>query len=272
MKSLSTYLKKSAIPFKKLSDTLKSKLLAAKITVHNKLEEDNLPRYFQDSRDWNYDHYHSTVVSRNRWKAVCLWACAPLIGILFILMIFLVPTQHVEPFLVNHYENGLVTVKPMQQLSAPTNNAQVESDIIHYVVTRESYSSATYNHEYNTVLLLSASDIAKQYLAEQSSDNKQSPVKLLGNKGYRTVHVESVVFLDSDSQNKTDKMHQHRNLAQVDFTVTQHDKDTGGEKQLPYTALIGWDYRGAPDDPNIRWQNWAGFTVNEYTVQQRSVA
>lgn len=254
-----------------LISKIKQKSHQAKEMVNNKLEEDNRPTYFNDAQDWNYDHVHSIVVSRNRWKAMCMWIALPFIGLLLIMMLFLIPAQHVEPFLVNHYENGLVSVQPTHQLEAPTDKAQVESDIIRYIVNRESYSAATYDQTYNLTLLLSDNDIAKDYLQSQSSSNKQSPVNVLGAKGTQSVHVESVIFLDNEADAKNDKFHKHRNLAQVDFTVTQKLANIGQPRQIPLTALVSWDYKGTPDDPNVRWQNWAGFTVTDFVIQQRSV-
>lgn len=228
--------------------------------------------YFQLARHWADDYYLATETAKNRWRAACLYGFVPLTGLLLLLLTFLVPAQKIQPLLVNHYENGVVEVTPIQSQNYPKNRAQMESELVRYVVNRESYSAASYNEQYSLVNLLSDSRVAEQYMQAQSAKNKTAPINTLGNKGYRSVKVESVVFLDSADQNQTDDSStKHSNLAQVNFTVTDHDPATGATSSVPLTALIRWEYRGTPKDPALLWKNWDGFTVTSYQLQQRNV-
>lgn len=228
--------------------------------------------YFVAARSWSDDLYTAAIISRNRYKFAFFIAMG-LATLLAIAVNGLIPLQHLAPLLVNHYQDGHVSVQPIYQPYAPTNQAQVESEIVRYVINRESFDSSSYDAQYSLVNLLSNNEIAKQYMYAQSIHNKQSPINLLGTNRFRSVHVESVIFLDSIIKNKgklTSKQ-THYNLAQVNFTVTDHFKDSVIKKTQPRTVLIAWTYRGAPSDPNDLWRNWNGFTVTRYTVEQRNV-
>ncbi len=184
----------------------------------------------------------------------------------------LVPLQHMEPLLVNHYEDGRVSVQPIKQPYAPTNPAQVESEIVRYVINRESFDPTSYDMQYSLVNLLSSNFVAKEYRHTQSSAQTNSPINRLGTHGFRTVHVDSVIFLDTELNNndKANTKH-HHNLAQINFSITDHDRNSVLQKSKAFTALISWQYQGTPSDPGDQWRNWDGFTVTRFTKQQRNV-
>lgn len=230
------------------------------------------PDYFSLARSWADDFYLAAETAKNRWRAACLYGFLPLTFLLLVMMGFLIPAQKIQPLLVNHYESGLISVTPIQAADFPRNRAQMESELVRYVVNRESYSAASYNEQYSLVNLLSDNSVAAQYIDAQSANNKNSPINTLGNKGYRSVKVESVIFLDSQDENAgNNAKNLHQNLAQVNFTITDHDATTGTPTTVPLTALIAWEYRGTPKDPALIWQNWNGFTVTSYQLQQRNV-
>lgn len=236
-------------------------------------KNDNRPiekNYFQLAKNWADDYYASAVASRNRWKYLCLFVAIPLCAIMLLSVLVLVPMQHLEPLLIHQYENGLVTIEPVKQVSAPTNRAQIESEIVRYIVNRESYSGASYHEQYALVNLLSSHKVAEQYRRVQDVSNKQSPIVRLRNHGYRKVHIESIIFLDNISRNN-DQNHSHHNLAQVDFTITEDEQQNGRETHLPVTALVSWGYRKVSNNPEARWRDWDGFTVTEYQLHQRNV-
>lgn len=225
--------------------------------------------YFQMARSWADDFYTATLASRNRWKAACLWLALPLIFMLLLCVMVLTPSQHLVPLLIHEYDNGLVTVSPLKDHYTPVNQAEVESDIVRYLRFRESYSADTYNYSYRLIHLMSSNEVLEKFEAEQSADNKSSPINVLGENGYRSVKIQNVLFLDNQSQND-EQNHTHRNIAQVDFLLTTVDKRSGKNLTLPLTALIAWQYGNTPQNPEDRWMNWDGFTVTSYTLNQRS--
>lgn len=228
--------------------------------------------YFVEARSWADDMYTSAIISRNRYK-LAFFVAMGLAILLTIAVDGLIPMQHMEPLLVNHYQDGRVSVEPMKQPYAPTNQAQVQSEIVRYVINRESYDPSSYDTQYSLINLMSNREVAKQYIDAQSTGNKRSPINILGNNGFRSVHVDSIVFLDSELENKGKPKSQqtHHNLAQVNFTITNHFKDSARQKTTALTALVSWEYRGTPSDPNDMWRDWDGFTITRYTVEQRNI-
>ena len=232
---------------------------------------DNPPDYFQTAKGWHDDYYTTAVASRNRYR-LAFYVAMGLAVLLSLSVASLVPAQRLVPIAIHHYADGDVDVAPITNPHPPTNLAQTESHIVRYIQNRESYSADSYDVQYKLVMLLSNEAVAKQYVREQSVDNQTSPINTLGRKATKLVHVESVVFLDNESApNQVDDHVQHHNLAQVNFRVSVKEKDGNHRKTVPLTALVGWTYHGIPSDPNKLWQNWDGFQITRYQLQQRSL-
>lgn len=240
---------------------------AANNKAEGKSQNEKRDTYFQVARSWADDFYTSSIISRNRWRAMSLYVLLPFSFLLLGMVLFLIPIQHLEPLIIHHYDNGLVTVEPANSAQAPKNRAEVESDIVRYVVNRESFSDTSYREQYSLVNLLSGNSVSDEYVKDQSSQNKNSPINTLGDKGYRSVQILSVLFLDKESETAKS----HHNLAQVNFVAINHDKATGNTESIPMSAIISWDYRQRSKNPEEAWQNWDGFVVTHYEVQQQSV-
>lgn len=229
--------------------------------------------YFQTATSWADDYYTMAIASRNRWKAGVLYVALPITCLSLLCVLVLVPAQRIEPMIVHHYEDGHISVDPVSQIEAPTNKAEMESELVRYVISRESYDSTSYDNQYQLVNWLSNNNVAREYMQTQSHTNKFSPINRLSDHGIRTVHIENVVFLDNQKDNDKPNNHQkHHNLAEINFTVTDSEKNGSAKASKPMTALISWDYRGTPNDPDQKWRNWDGFTVTSYQLQQRSVS
>ncbi len=236
------------------------------------LEASQDKQYFVTARSWADDVYTSAIVSRNRYK-LAFFVAMGLCVALSIAIDGLIPLQRLAPLLVNHYQDGHVVVQPISQPAAPASKAEVESDLVHYVINRESYDSTSYKSQYILASVLSNKAVANQYMAEQDRHSPNSPINVFGKKGYRTARVETLVFLDSAADNKglpkTEQTHQ--NLAKVYFTTTDYRKTSTRGRSHPQVALVSWTYRGTPVSPAEAWQDWNGFTVTRYTVQQRNI-
>lgn len=245
-----------------------------------KVDKDKASDYFSQAKSWANDFYTAAILSRNKWRALSLFIQTPIIILLLICFVFLIPAQHIEPLMINHYSDGETVVTPFNQNNAPQNQSEVSSDITRYIRFRESYSPDTYDYAYRLIELMSSPSVSTDYQNKQSVSNKDSPINVLGNKKYDTVKIESVVFLDNEDKNMNDKNQSHANnkpkkthtnLAQVDFVVTTHDKADNTVTTTPLTALLSWKYRGIPKDPSKRWMDWNGFVVTHYEVSQRNV-
>lgn len=233
------------------------------------LVNDRGQSYFIGAKSWADDIYTHAIISRNRYKFAFVIAII-LAVVLSICVAELIPTLRLEPLLINHYQDGRISVEPMKQPYQPNNSAEVQSDLVRYVVSRESYDPVFYRSQYSLVNLMSNKKSSHSYRKVQSIQNKHSPVNVLRNRGWRSVHVDSVVFLDSKLKNKDDKKKRHKNVAQIDFIITDHFKNSSHHKVNSFIALVSWEYKGIPDNPGDRWRNWNGFTVTDYQLEQKN--
>lgn len=235
--------------------------------------------YFKTAKSWADEFYTSAITSRNKWRALCIFILTPMIFLLLLCMTFLIPAQHIEPLMINHYADGQTIVTPIKQHYAPKDSAETESDIARYIRFRESYSPDTYDYSYRLIHLMSSQSVYGDYQTSQDSNNKNSPINVLGKSGYETVKIESIVFLDNENKNSTVQSKRtkpnistiHKNLAEVNFVVTTHNSQSNTTTSKPLTALVSWGYRGISNDPNNRWMDWNGFTVTQYQVTNRNV-
>lgn len=224
---------------------------------------------FGDAKTWADDYYAQAVVSRSRYQLLSFFALG-LAGLLTIAIIIMMPLKKVVPLEINHYEDGYVSVTPINDTKAPRNKAQVESELVRYVTARESFSFNSYPMQFSLVNLLSSSQVSSDYIEKQDAKNKSSFLNTLGEKATRNIHIDSVNFLDRE--NWVDKQHPqipHKNMAQVDYSVTT--RHAGSITRTGYSALISWKYRGIPNSPKERWRNWDGFTVTSYQNNQRNI-
>lgn len=225
----------------------------------NKLEKDK-----PITQDWFYDRYQIQEVMANRWQ-LAFWIQLVLSLFLVASIVFLLPLKSWEPIVIERdIRTGEVWIRPTQE-SLPKFSSEVESDLVNYVIGRETYSSIDNDERYQQILFSSSPSIFKEYKENASPNNPTSLTKTLGATGTRKVTVEDVVFLN-DLKNKDSAKSQ---IAKVDFTTV----DTIGEMTFKkyWVATITWEYLGTPNQKEAAWMNWNGFTVTSYRIDQRNV-
>lgn len=226
--------------------------------------------YFNQAKSWADDMYGAVEQSRNRYKTAFLSSLA-LNGFALIAVATLAQVQTLVPLMVHHYNNGVTTVEPLANENTPLSKAQVESDIIRYITNRESYDASSYRSQYDLVTLLSSESVLTQFSQEQDKSVKESPINTLGTTAERMVHVYSINFIDNIILNEKSLPKDHKNLAEVVFTLIDVDKASGQKKEKHYNALISWQYTTPSSAPDIRWKNWDGFLVTRYSKQLRNI-
>lgn len=224
------------------------------------------------AQDWQYDRHQSVLVSRNRWFLACIINTGLNIA-LGIIIISLLPLKKEIPFVIHeNTKTGEFFVTKPATTYRPETDAQTQADITRYIVHRESYMATDLNQRFRIVMLLSSNTVANDYANSQANLNKNSPVNLLGEKGMRIIHIEDIVFLDKE---ESKELHHFKtpahNLAKVDFTTTTTDKE-GRTLTHYWVATLSWKYFGLPDNQADAWDNWSGFTVTSYRVDQRNIA
>lgn len=233
-------------------------------------ESDN-NNYFQLARSWTDDYHTIITASRNRYRVAFLSAMG-LCALLTISVITLSNTHEYIPLLVHHYKNGAVAVDQAKNKYLPESQAEVESELVRYLVNRESYDPASFSEQYKLVTLMSDAEVTQTYHHEQNSSDKKSFIATFGNRVVRSVKIQDVNFLDKLILND-EKKHEsnHKNLAEINFVVTDKDVKSGVEKSTPYVAILSWTHTGIPNDPEARWLNWNGFTVTNFQRNQRTL-
>ncbi|NNM58288.1 MAG: type IV secretion system protein [Legionellales bacterium] len=227
-------------------------------------------KIFSEATSWADDIHASHTAKIAHYQLVTLGLVVVSVS-LAIAIASMMPLQKIQLVVAHQSSDGVMWLDAPSSVQAKPTEAQTESEIVNYVTNRESYSAFSYDYQYKLINLMSSNEIAKQYRSEQSPSNPISPIELLHDEGTRTAHVEDVMFIDNINLNQNTTKHEtdHQNLAQVNFTLTTKNKNSS--TTTPYTALISWSYRGTPDDPQAKWQNWDGFTVTKYKITQRSL-
>ena len=227
--------------------------------------------YFGAATEWAEEVYGVMEASRNRYKTAFLLMTG-LSVLLTLSVLTLSHTHEYIPLMVHHYDSGAVSVQPMKPSTAP-NQAEIESELVRYVINRESYDPASFSQQYSLVTLMSDRDVAHQYQHQQSAGEKTSFINQWGNNTVRSVQIEVVNFLDQEQPTtKGANSVVHKNLAEISFMVIDRNISSGKEKKTPYVAIVAWTHLGIPEDPEARWQNWDGFIVTSYHVNQRTVS
>lgn len=229
--------------------------------------------YFNDARSWHDDLLETARLNARRW--FCAFCAAGVLAILLTAcLIVLMPLKELVPIVIHqNTQTGEIWVDKPSHDYQPETPAQTQADIVRYVTNRESYSAVDINQRFNLVMLLSNPDVAGQYSDSQANSDPQAPVNTLGEKGLRLVHVEDVVFMDKSNPATPPIRHFHQapsNLAKVDFTTETTDK-SGAKSTQYWVATIGWTYKGLPKNKEDAWDNWNGFVVTTYRVDQRNV-
>jgi type IV secretion system protein VirB8 len=266
-------------PLKKLTQwlsTVSGKSLnnnAEKEMARKKLSKtaDADKNYFQLARTWADDYYTLVIASRNRYRAAFLSA----MGLCLLLSLSVMSLSHTHeyiPLMVHHYGSGAVSIEQAENAYMPESQAEVESELVRYIVNRESYDPASFSQQYKLVTLMSDNKVSQTYHHSQSSDDQSSFIATFGSRVVRSVKIQDVNFLDNADLNN-EKQHEtnHKNLAEVNFVVTDKDVKSGTEKQIPYVAILTWTHAGIPNDPEARWMNWNGFTITHYQRNQRTL-
>lgn len=229
--------------------------------------------YFKQACEWADDRLGGIESSRNRYRLAFL-STMVLCAALALAISMMMPLKQLEPIMIHHYENGVTVAEHIKKQQPQATQAQIESDLVRYINFRESYDMSSYRAQFELIHLLSSGSVALEYDKAQRSSNKESPVNQLGTQNSRSVHVYSVNFIDEErlnTQEQKGKKRNHHDLAEVVFSTKDHNKATGAEVEHHFTALIAWNYRGIPSSPDARWNNWNGFEVTRYSVQQRNV-
>lgn len=231
--------------------------------------------YFEQARDWATERYHTQKVMANRWQ-LAFWVQLGFSVMLVVALIMMLPLKTWEPLIIEHdLRTGEFFTHPAPVENLSKTQQEIESDLVHYVIARETYSPTDEGVRYRQVQFMSAPTVFKLFSESHRSGNPNSPENILGEKGLITVEVEDVVFFDASdprhyqAQRESKQSSKVPPIAKVDFWTTETNGQSITRKS--WVATVSFEYVGTPNHKEAAWSNWSGFTVTSYRVDQRNI-
>ena len=165
----------------------------------------------------------------------------------------LAPLKTVVPYaiLVDRQTGYAETLSALQPGGLSQNAAVTQSNLVQYVLARETFDATDLRANYQKVMLWSAGDARADYQHEFDRTNPQSPLKLNTPTSTVSVQVESVSQLSPTT-------------ALVRFTTTRHEAGSPGGPQQAYAAVMSFRYSGAAMQMQDRFLDPLGFQVTRY--------
>ena len=216
--------------------------------------------YFEDAKSWAYDRYQIQEVMANRWQ-LAFWLSMGFSLLLIVAYVLLFPLKTWDPIVVNrNTQTGEVWVQPAKTHYLPSTEAEVKSDLVQYVVARETASPMDNRLRLRKVMYSSSATVGKAY---QLSLGSMAPASL------RIVKIIDAYPLSNASDALKRRQEKVPKLGQVDFITSE--MQNGMVVQKNWVATIKFSYLGVPEDQEAAFSNWNGFTVTDYRVDQRSI-
>lgn len=231
--------------------------------------------YFDAAQTWADEQYHYYRLWSTRWQCA-FWASIVAVVLLACAIMVMMPLKSWEPIVVQqNLQTGEIFVKPADVANLMKDKIEIESDLVRYVIARETYYPTDEGARYRQVQFMSSPAVFKPYQEAHRLNNNESFDNRFGESGSRIVAVEDVIFLDATDPRKVPSKRaasrglQAPPIARIDFTTTENDGAT--VKKNYWVATVKFDYVGTPNTKEAAWANWGGFTVTSYRVDQRNV-
>lgn len=194
--------------------------------------------------------YETTVADMARRSEKRAWRVACAASVLALVMagglIYLMPhLQKREPYLI--MADAYTGTASLARLSTGSEFANMRaseavnrSNIVHYVLARESYDAGVVNErDWRTVFTMSSPDVRDQVRAERSASNPSSPLSLYGKNSAVRIRILSVTPLGA-SPGKPPKG------TTVRFQRLLFEKSTGASRVLD-NKLATMEFTYKPD-------------------------
>ncbi len=208
--------------------------------------------YFAQSNDWEASRIHAVERSERRAWFVAGTAVVAVIA-LGVAIAAMMPLKEKVPYLVreNAHTGAPDVLTALDESGVGYDEVRDKYWLAQYVIARETYDWYTLQKDYDTVGLLSSSNVAKAYGVLFEGDNALD--KKFGSQVRVTVKVVSVVPNGSG-------------IGTVRFSKTSKRVDDAGQGQTTYwIATLGYEYR----NPSVmresdRLINPFAFSVTSY--------
>jgi type IV secretion system protein VirB8 len=215
--------------------------------------------YFRAGDAWETDAIHSLRKSERRAWFIALPSF--LVAVLSVVAVsVLVPLKRIEPVLqvVDKSTGESRTLGLVEQNAAAVkalseDDAVRQSFLVRFVTARESYGSpAEIKRYFGTVKVLSERAVVEGYEADY-----QDRYARLGEKGSRTVSVNSVSFLNTST-------------AAVQWRAIEVDS-LGTRTEKAFVSIVNFSFVRRPEELATLWDNPLGFKATKYRADQSTL-
>lgn len=223
--------------------------MAKNITDDNFNEKDAFD--FEDSRNY-------LIIKSNRraWTVATISLVVTLI--LSLAVVFLTPLKTVELAVVKVDKNGFVDIVTQLDEQVITTDEAIDKHFIgRYIKTREQYYFGSLNKDFETVQMLSSSDVSQKYINEMIN-KKTGRAEVYKDKQEVDVHIISIVL-----NKKVDEF-----VATIRVETVERDvKNTTGVNTIKVITLT-YEYLPIKLNTKSRLENPLGFVVTSYRVDE----
>lgn len=208
--------------------------------------------YYAEAATWAQDGEAQRRASRR--TAWIVAACALAVAVLeAVALAALLPLKTERPYaiLVDRQTGAVQVAQPLAPGRLSQNAAVAQSQLVQYVLARETYDATTLRDDYRKTQTWSAPDARDAYVRAMARTNPQSPLALYPPAVTVRAVVKSVTLLSPTT-------------ALVRFDAERRDPGSAQAVVQPYTAAVAFRWSGAPLRLEDRWLNPLGFQVTRY--------
>ena len=208
--------------------------------------------YYAQSESWAQDIQGSLRASRRR--AFLVAGAAAFIAILeAIALVALMPLKTVVPYTitVDRQTGYIQTAQGIQPGALSQDVAVIQAFLAQYVLARETFDVTDLQANYQKVAAWTSGPARDQYVRAMQRANPQSPVNVNDPATVVKITIKSISLLS-------------RTSALVRFDAERDRSAAATPERTPYTAVIGFQFSGAPMRTDDRFLNPLGFQVTAY--------
>ncbi len=220
-----------------------------------------------DSKNWYKDKFEFVRQQRDVLAAITVVSLL-LSAASVITVMWLTPYKSVEPFVIQIDEkSGMVQrVDPVQRTEFTANEAIDRYFVSQYIRAREGYVPGTFQLNYQTVRVMSATNVFRDYLKAVGRGNPDSPINLLANDGRRKVIFKNLNFVNRKSSDV-----RASNVVLVRVLLKDESEKKSFEREFHGVVTMQFRYANLSLNEEERFMNPIGFLVEDYQIEQEVI-
>lgn len=220
------------------------------------------------SQSWYQDKYQHVLTQRNVLALVALISLGvALVAVLNIAR--LAPLKSVEPYLLQIDQKTGITqkVNPITREQYAASEAVDRYFTSTYILSREGYNPSTLINSYNTVRLMSTTDVFGGYRKQVDASIEGSIAKTLGATGRRDVKIKSMIYISNPAMRNRAAVSENSKIIQARITTTDVMPNQADIEQQ-WLVTVTFEYANLAITEQEQWFNPLGYQVTSYQIQR----